>query len=125
MKQSPPLPYSGGGQGSQNVVGLVPVLFHDGASHQTEQFLDDRELFREFIRHSLSSRLICRVSLMTESRRLTIEGNRYTVRRGLIPQFKKYIKKSYQCVGIVSILGCKQFDAVKRPVEDAVSIENQ
>ena len=54
---------------------------------------------------------------------MQIERRRHMIRAGLVAQPLQNIKKAHDCVGILTVLGGQQLDAVKRAVGNAVAVQ--
>ena len=121
-----PAPGGGaGGQGTQNIVGLVSLGLHHRDAHEGQQLFEKGELGSQLVRHTLAPRLVFTVQAVTEGRGRQIEGRCDVICAGLIPQLLKNVQKAIQGVGILPVFSGEQLDTVKRPVDDTVAVQYQ
>ena len=75
-------------KGTDHIVRLKALERHGSNVHGRQQFLKERHLLPQFIRHGLSGSLVIRVALMAEGRRRQVKGDRKIVRLLLLEQFQ-------------------------------------
>ena len=123
-KTVPALRCRGGGQGAEDVIRLIPLLFHHRQSHQAEQLLAKRQLLGQLLRHMPAPRLVFRVLPVAEGGRGQVECRRHMIRLHLLTQLLINIQKSVQRVGVQPVLGGQGLHPIKRTVDDAVAVEH-
>ena len=111
------------GQGSQNVICLQPLLLHNHHIHGPQYVLHHRHLLPQFLWHGLPGTFIRFIHQMSEGGGMYVESHRQIIRLFLFQNFKHNIQKAINRVGVQS-RGIGQIrHAVKRPVQNAVSID--
>ena len=115
----------GGRERAEDVIRLVPLLFHDDVTEFGQEILEDRHLLGQFLRHAFATGLVLVVHLVAERRAFEVKRNGHGVRlRGLL-QFEEDVQKAGDGVGESPVLRGQQFDAVEGPVDDAVAVDDQ
>ncbi len=89
------------------------------------QLLEHRQLLGELGRHALAPCLIGGVLPVAEGRRGQVERHGDGVGMGELLQAAEDLDKAVDGVGIVPVLRRQQADAVKRAVDQTVSIDRQ
>ena len=120
-----PLLLCGKGKGAEYIIRLIARKLDGGKTHQVQYLLKLGHLLGKLGRHTLASCLVSVIHLMTEGRRVQVKCDRNRVRLGHILEPKKNIQKSNYSVSELSILCGQQFDAVKRAIDDAVSVNQK
>ena len=92
-------------------------------AHPGQQFLDERHLGTQLLRHPLAAGFVVGVFLMAEGGGMDVERCGDSVRLHVVPQLLQNVQKADQRVGVLAVLGGQQLDAVKRAVGDAVAVE--
>ena len=90
-------------QSSQNIICLISFFCHNINAHCRKDFLDQRHLFSQFLRHRLTRSLICLKHLVTESRRLQVKCHRQILGLLLLNRTKKNIQESIYCSCMFSL----------------------
>ena len=106
----------------ENIIRLKPRLLDNPDSHGFQNFLDERDLTAQLLRHRMSRTFVLRVHLMTESRRMHIESDGQIVRFLLIKDFEHDIKKAVDCASVHARGICKVRHSVERSVQNTVSV---
>ena len=79
----------------------------------------------QLLRHSLASRLVRGVFLVPEGGGGQIKGHGHVIGLGHVLELLEDIEKADQGVGVLAVLGGQQLDAVERPVDNAVAVDDQ
>ena len=125
-KEGFPVLFLGGpGEGSQDVVGLVPGAFHHRPPQGGQQFLDHRQLLGQLRGHPLPLGLVAVVQLVAEGGGGQVKGKDRHVRLQLLQQLEDNVEEAVDGVGVLPVFGGEKFDAVKGPVQDAVGIHDE
>ena len=112
------------GKGAENVVRFKAVALDEPVAKKLQKLFEVRELLGQFLRHAFALRLIARVRLVAECWGFPVKRNGHGVRLRLRQQPLQHGQESIDPVCIQALLGGKDADPVKSPVQDAVAIQN-
>ena len=116
---------AGSSQRAQNIV-RFPSLGGNGAVAKVcQQLLEHRHLLCQFLGHGVAGGLVAIVHFMPEGGGFQVKGHGYLVRLALLEQREQNVQKAIDGVGITSVLGGQQLDAVKSAVGNAVAVNDQ
>ena len=112
------------GDGTDEVVCLPALQLVAGDAQGVQDLLHHRDLDPELLRHGFAGGLVALLRLVAEGRRVEVEGDAESVGLLLLPQAEEGGEEAEDRVGIEPIPGGEGADAVKRPVEDAVAVDD-
>ena len=112
------------GHRADDVVGLPALTGVDGDAHGGEHFLHHRHLLGQLLGHAVAGGLVALVLQVAEGGALEVEGHAEGVRLIFLHELFQNVQKAIDGVGIESLPGGEGPDAVERPVDDAVAVEN-
>ena len=112
------------GKGAEDIVRFKAVALDKPVAEKLQKLFEVRELLGQFLRHAFALRLIARVRLVAERRGFPVKRNGHGVRLRLRQQPLQHGQESIDPVCIQALLGGKDADPVKSPVQDAVAIQN-
>ena len=112
------------GKGAENIVRFKAVALDKPVAEKLQKLFEIWELLGQFLRHPLALRLIARVGLMAECRGFPVKRDGHGVRLRLRHQPLQHGQESIDPICIQALLGGKDADPVKSPVQDAVAIQN-
>ena len=113
-----------GGDGADEIVGLPPVQLVPGDVHGVQNVLDHRQLGGQLVGHALALGLVPLVGQMAEGGGLPVKGDAQGVGLLLVRQLEQDVEEPVHRVGGQPVLGGEQLDAVERPVEDGVAVDD-
>ena len=112
------------GDGADEVVGLPALQLVAGDAQGVQDLLHHRDLDPELLRHRLAGGLVAHLRLVAEGGGMEVKGDAEGVGLLLLPQAEEGREEAEDRVGIEPIPGGERADAVKRPVEDAVAVDD-
>ena len=116
---------AGSSQCTQNIVRL-PALGGNGAVAKVcQQLLEHRHLLCQLLGHGVAGGLVAIVHFMPEGGGFQIKSHSHLIRLALLEQGEQNVQKAIDGVGITSVLGGQQLDAVKSAVGNAVAVNDQ
>ena len=74
-------------KGTEDIVGLIALLGYDKIAQIGQQFLDERQLLCQLLRHTLALRFVALIHLMAEGLRLQVKSKEHSIRLGLREKF--------------------------------------
>ena len=116
---------AGGGEGAEDVVGLPALGGDDAVAQVRQQLPDDGHLLGQLFRHFVAGGLVALVHLVAEGGGPEVKGDGHLIGLALPQQRVQDIEKAEHGIGVTSVLGGQQLDAVKRAVGDAVAVNDQ
>ena len=116
---------AGSSQCAQNIV-RFPALGGNGAVAKVcQQLLEHRHLLCQFLGHGVAGGLVAIVHFMPEGGSFQVKSHGHLVRLALLEQGEQNVQKAIDGVGVTSVLGGQQLDAVKSAVGNAVAVNDQ
>ena len=116
---------AGSSQCAQNIV-RFPALGGNGAVAKVcQQLLEHRHLLCQFLGHGVAGGLVAIVHFMPEGGGFQVKSHGHLVRLALLEQGEQNVQKAIDGVGVTSVLGGQQLDAVKSAVGNAVAVNDQ
>ena len=112
------------GDGSDDIVRLPALALKDRDAQRLQNLFHDRHLLGQLLRHRVPGGLVTIVLLMAERRGLEVKGDAERIRRLLRLDPVQDIQKAKNRIRRQPVPGRQGADAVKRPVDDAVAIED-
>ena len=102
--------------GSQDVIGLIALQGQNGNPHGRENFLHQRHLFPQFLRHGLSRPLVIPVHLVPERRSRQVKGHSQMIRLLFLQNLKHNIEEAVHRIGVKPLRIGQIRNPVKGPV---------
>ena len=116
---------AGSSQCTQNIV-RFPAFGGNGAVAKVcQQLFEHRHLLRQFLGHGVAGGFVAIVHFMPEGGSFQIKSHGHLVRLALLEQGEQNVQKAIDGVGVTSVLGGQQLDAVKSAVGNAVAVNDQ
>ena len=114
----------GGGQRAQKIVGLPARAAYLRKAQVVQQFFQHRHLLGQFLGHSVAGGFVAVVGLVAEGGCALVPGNGHSVGAVGSQQVEQNVLKPKDGVGVPSVLGGKQLDAEKGPVDQTVAVQD-
>ena len=109
---------------TEDIVRLPARAGHDRIAHGLQNLLRIRQLLGELLRHSLAVRLVAFNRLVPEGLFLAVKCNDDLLGFGIVRGAQQNIEKAVDRVCENALVIGQRLDAVKRTVQDAVSVHN-
>ena len=119
----PALLLTGTGDGAQQVVRLPAVQLVGGDAHGGQNFLQDRHLHGQLLRHGMALGLVALVGQVAEGGGFPVEGHAEGVRLFVVGELLQNVQEAEEGVGVQPIPSGEQAHPIKGTVDDRVPVQ--
>ena len=111
------------GEGAQNVVRLIARQLQVGDPHRIQQFLQDRHLNRQFLRHGLALGFVEVIAPVPESRLSPVKGDTDRLRLLILIEMLENGEEAVDGIGRRPVRGIQLPNPEERAVDNAVAVD--